>query len=167
MARRPAPKSWTARPTAAARCSPCHASCPGFRPKSPELGDRFEYSEMAGSPEIDYVKTMLAGNDRLQGQFAALQADLPVRAAGSFPFRSRRSMISRRSSPRPTAPGRTRGASRPIGAMRWSGSCGRQTCSRCSAFRCRPSTTTSRCRACPAPTRRCGGRKTRPRPTTI
>ena len=39
------------------------------------MGDRFDATEMTGSPEIEYAKTMLEGNERAQRQFAALQAN--------------------------------------------------------------------------------------------
>ena len=38
------------------------------------MGDRFDATEMTGSPEIEYAKTLLEGNPRAQRQFAALQA---------------------------------------------------------------------------------------------
>ena len=38
------------------------------------MGDRFDATEMTGSPEIEYAKTMLEGNERAQRQFSALQA---------------------------------------------------------------------------------------------
>ena len=38
------------------------------------LGDRFDATELTGSPELEYAKTMLQGNDRVSHQFNALQA---------------------------------------------------------------------------------------------
>ena len=38
------------------------------------LGDRFDATELTGSPEMEFSKTLLKGNDRAQRQFAALQA---------------------------------------------------------------------------------------------
>ena len=47
----------------------------GLSAEVARMGDRFDYTEMTGGPEIDYVKSMLGGNDRLQQQFGALQND--------------------------------------------------------------------------------------------
>ena len=44
------------------------------------MGDRFDATEMTGSPEIEYAKTMLEGNERAQRQFAALQGQAGPRA---------------------------------------------------------------------------------------
>ena len=44
------------------------------------MGDRFDATEMTGSPEIEYAKTLIEGNERASRQFAAIQAQAGSRA---------------------------------------------------------------------------------------
>ena len=44
------------------------------------LGENFEFESMTGSPEIEYVQSIVQGNERLQRQFAALRNDANPRS---------------------------------------------------------------------------------------
>ena len=52
----------------------------GLGTEALRLGERFDVTELTGSPELEYAKSMLDGNDRSKRQFAALQASAGPRA---------------------------------------------------------------------------------------